>query len=116
MHTVRNRLDGGFRRLDKGSVGKALIQKRERKIYLLSDTTKSTARAMVNENSITKLGNKKMRRLFLIGALCGVMITAAFTYLFAIPANSDHWRMEIYQRGGGAYTMDMKSGRTGWKW
>ena len=71
---------------------------------------------MVNENSITKLRNKKMRRLFLIGALCGVMITAAFTYLFAIPANSDHWRMEIYQRGGGAYTMDMKSGRTGWKW
>ena len=60
--------------------------------------------------------NKKMMRLFLNGVLCGVIITAAFTYLFAIPANSDHWRMEIYQRGGGAYTMDMKSGRTGWKW
>src|SRR5438477_12604323 len=70
---------------------------------------------MVNENSITKLRNKKMRRLFLIGALCGVMITAAFTYGFAIPANSDHWRLEIYQRGGGAYTMD-KNGHTGWKW
>ena len=59
--------------------------------------------------------NKKMIRLFLNGVLCGVVITAAFTYGFAIPANSDHWRMEIYQRGGGAYTMD-KNGHTGWKW
>jgi hypothetical protein len=59
--------------------------------------------------------NKKMIRLFLNGVLCGVIITAAFTYLFAIPANSDHWRMEIYERGGGAYTMD-KDGHTGWKW
>ena len=59
--------------------------------------------------------NKKMIRLFLNGVLCGVIITAAFTYLFAIPANSDHWRMEIYERGGGAYTMD-KDGHTGWMW
>jgi hypothetical protein len=59
--------------------------------------------------------DKKMIRLFLNGVLCGVIITAAFTYLFAIPANSDHWRMEIYERGGGAYTMD-KDGHTGWKW
>ena len=44
------------------------------------------------------------------------MITAAFTYLFAIPANSDHWRMEIWKRGGAAWTMDMKNGRIGWKW
>ena len=57
-----------------------------------------------------------MKYLFLIGMLCGVVITAAVAYVFAIPANSDHWRMEIYQRGGAAYTMDMKSGRTGWKW
>ena len=55
-------------------------------------------------------------RLFSIGMLFGVMITAAFTYLFAIPANSDYWRMEIYNRGGGAWTMDMKTGHTGWKW
>jgi hypothetical protein len=47
--------------------------------------------------------------------LCGVIVTAAFTYLFAIPANSDYWRMEIYNRGGGAWTMD-KNGHTGWKW
>ena len=57
-----------------------------------------------------------MRRIFLTGTLFGVIITTVFTYVFAIPANSDHWRMEIYQRGGGAYTMDLKTGRTGWKW
>ena len=56
-----------------------------------------------------------MRRLFLIGMLCGVMITAAFTYVFAIPANSNYWRMEIYKRGGAAWTMD-KNGHFGWKW
>jgi hypothetical protein len=60
--------------------------------------------------------NRKMMRLFLLGMLCGVMITTAFTYVFAIPANSDRWRWEIWKRGGGAWTMDMKSGRTGWKW
>jgi hypothetical protein len=43
------------------------------------------------------------------------MITAAFTFVFAIPANSDHWRWEIWKRGGGAWTAD-KNGRIGWKW
>ena len=56
-----------------------------------------------------------MIRLFLIGILCGVMITAAVTYVFAIPANSDYWRMEIYKRGGAAWTVD-RTGHTGWKW
>jgi hypothetical protein len=70
---------------------------------------------MAKENGMIEYRNKKMIRLFLNGVLCGVVITAAFTYLFAIPANSDHWRMEIYERGGGAYTMD-KNGHTGWKW
>ncbi len=37
-----------------------------------------------------------MMRIFLIGMLCGVMITAAFTYAFAIPANSDYWQAEIW--------------------
>jgi hypothetical protein len=59
---------------------------------------------------------RKMGRLFLIGMLCGVMITAAFTYLFAIPANNDDWRWEIWKRGGAAWTMDMKTGKRGWKW
>ena len=62
------------------------------------------------------VSNKKMRRLFLGGMLCGVLITAVFTYVFAIPANSDHWRMEIWNRGGAAWTMDMKTGQRGWKW
>jgi hypothetical protein len=57
-----------------------------------------------------------MIRLYLIGMLCGVMITTAFTYVFAIPANSDYWRWEIWKRGGGAWTMDMRSGHRSWKW
>jgi len=44
-----------------------------------------------------------------------VMITAAVTYVFAIPANDYHWRMEIWNRGGAAWTMD-KNGHYGWKW
>ena len=51
----------------------------------------------------------------MIGMLCGVMITAAVTYVFAIPANSDYWRMEIWKRGGAAWTYD-KNGHVGWKW
>ena len=57
----------------------------------------------------------RRRRFFLIGMLCGVMITSAFTYAFAIPANSNYWRMEIWKRGGAAWTMD-KDGHFGWKW
>ena len=56
-----------------------------------------------------------MIRLFMIGMLCGVMITAAVTYAFAIPGNSDYWRMEIYKRGGAAWTVD-RTGHVGWKW
>jgi hypothetical protein len=43
------------------------------------------------------------------------MITAAVAYQLAIPANSDYWRMEIYKRGGAAWTVD-KAGHIGWKW
>ena len=56
-----------------------------------------------------------MRRIFLIGVLCGVMITAAVTLVFAIPANSFHWRMEIWNRGGGAWAFD-KNGNINWMW
>jgi hypothetical protein len=62
------------------------------------------------------VGKRKIMRIYLIGMLCGVLLATAFTYMFAVPANSDYWRMEIYKRGGGAFTMDMKTGRTGWKW
>jgi hypothetical protein len=57
-----------------------------------------------------------MMRLFLIGMLFGVMITAAVTYAFAIPANNYYWQAEIWKRGGAAWTFDMKSGQMGWKW
>jgi len=56
-----------------------------------------------------------MIRIFLIGALCGVMITAVVTYVFAIPANNDHWRWEIWERGGAVWTFD-KNGHRDWKW
>jgi hypothetical protein len=61
------------------------------------------------------MGKRKMIRLFLIGVLCGVMITAAVTVVFAIPANNYHWQMEIWKRGGAAFTSD-KNGHFGWKW
>jgi hypothetical protein len=76
---------------------------------------RSTVRAMVNENWIAKCSNRIMRRLFLTGMLFGVIITAAFTYVFAIPANNTYWRMEIWKRGGAAWTFD-KNGHSGWKW
>ena len=47
--------------------------------------------------------------------LCGVMTMAAVTLMFAIPANNFHWQMEIYNRGGAAWTVD-KNGRFGWQW
>jgi hypothetical protein len=47
--------------------------------------------------------------------LFGVMIAATVTLVFAIPANSDHWRMEIWKRGGGAWTFD-KNGKISWTW
>ena len=65
--------------------------------------------------SEVKGSGNKPRRIFLIGALCGVIITAAAAFVFAIPANSDHWRMEIWERGGAAWTFD-KNGRLSWTW
>ena len=59
-------------------------------------------------------GNK-MRRTFLVGNLCGVIMAAAVTIAFTIPANSDYWRMEIWKRGGGAWRLD-KNGRLSWMW
>ena len=56
-----------------------------------------------------------MRGIFLSGVLCGVIMAAAVTFVFAIPGNSDYWRMEIWKRGGAAWTYD-KNGHSGWKW
>jgi hypothetical protein len=47
--------------------------------------------------------------------LSGVVLAAAFTYVFAIPANNYQWRMEIWKRGGAAWTFD-KNGHFGWQW
>lgn len=58
---------------------------------------------------------RKMMRIFLIGMLCGVSIAATFTYAFAIPANDYHWQLEIFNRGGAAFTVD-KDGHRGWMW
>src|SRR5207302_2778539 len=57
----------------------------------------------------------KMIRTFLIGNLCGVIMAAAVTIAFTIPANSDYWRMEIWKRGGGAWTFE-RYGNAGWIW
>jgi hypothetical protein len=51
----------------------------------------------------------------LVGILCGVIMAAAVTFVFAIPANNDHWRVEITKRGGGAWYCD-KDGHLGWMW
>ena len=62
------------------------------------------------------VGKRKILRIFLIGMLCGVMTAAAFTYAFALPANTYYWQSEIWKRGGAVWTMDMKTGQTGWRW
>jgi len=56
-----------------------------------------------------------MMRIFLIGVLFGVMVMAAVTMEFAIPANDFHWRMEIWNRGGAAWCVD-KNGHLNWTW
>jgi hypothetical protein len=56
-----------------------------------------------------------MRRAFLGGILCGVMMAAIVTFTLAIPANNDHWRVEIVKRGGGTWCFD-KNGKLGWMW
>jgi len=53
--------------------------------------------------------------MFLVGILCGVMMAAGVTFVFAIPANNDHWRVEITKRGGGDWYFD-KNGHLGWMW
>src|SRR5260370_38277118 len=103
--TVRNRLDGELRRLDKGSVGKG-IDPEEGATYSSRVGLQNPPHAPWQKRIVQRIvSNRKMTRLFLIGMLCGVMITTAFTYVFAIPANSDYWRMEIYKRCGGAWTL-----------
>jgi len=111
-----NQLDAELRRTDKGNVGEN-IDPKER-------TSDSPLVGLRNpphapwKRTIVQwiVRNKKTMRTYLIGMLSGVMLATAFTYMFAIPANSTYWQMEIWKRGGAAWTMDMKTGHTGWKW
>ena len=64
---------------------------------------------------VREMKGYKMIRTFLIGNLCGVIMAAAVTFVFAIPGNSDYWRMEIWKRGGGAWCSD-KNGHLSWIW
>ena len=59
--------------------------------------------------------HRKMRYAFLIGILCGAMLAAAVAFALAIPANNDHWRVEITKRGGGDWSID-KEGNFHWSW
>jgi hypothetical protein len=95
-------------------VGKALVQKREQstapewhgKIWRTRSGGRRPIAARLKE---------KMIRTFLIGVLSGVIMAAAVTLAFTIPANSDYWRMEIWKRGGGAWLFD-KNGHLSWAW
>jgi len=42
-------------------------------------------------------------------------MAAAVTFTLAIPANNDHWRVEIVKRGGGTWYFD-RNGHLGWMW
>jgi hypothetical protein len=64
---------------------------------------------------VREMKGNKMIRTFLVGNLCGVIMAAAVAVVFAIPANSDYWRMEIWKRGGAAWTFD-KNGHLSWRW
>jgi hypothetical protein len=64
---------------------------------------------------IDLIEGNKMRRVFLSGILCGVIMAAAVTFTLAIPANNIHWRVEIVKRGGGTWYFD-KNGHLGWRW
>lgn len=78
--------------------------------------TSRTALMLRFDVSVTGMkGRYRAIRIFLVGVLCGVMIAAAVTFELTIPANSDYWRMEIWKRGGGAWTFD-KNGHLGWEW
>ena len=62
------------------------------------------------------VGKRKMMHIYLIGMLSGVMLAALITFVFAIPANSDYWRMQIYKRGGAEWTVDKMAISAGGGW
>jgi hypothetical protein len=58
---------------------------------------------------------KKTINVFLGGVLCGVIMAAVATFTLAIPGNNNHWRAEIFDRGGAAWSID-KDGHYHWRW
>jgi hypothetical protein len=81
----------------------------------IRDWNKSRCGASFDYKLIAENNMKKMIRFFLFGTLFGVIMAAAVTFALAIPGNSDHWREEIVDRGGGAWYFD-KHGHLGWMW
>jgi len=57
----------------------------------------------------------QMKRMFLYGTLCGVIMAADLTFSVAIPANNDRWHVEIVKRGGGTWSLD-KNDKLRWMW
>jgi hypothetical protein len=110
-----NQLDAEFRNLDKGSVGENFDPEERTSDGPLVGPRNPPHAPWKRRIVQWIVRNRKMMRLFLLGMLCGVIITAAFTYVFAIPANSTYWQTEIWKRGGAAWTAD-KNGRIGWRW
>jgi len=47
--------------------------------------------------------------------LFGVIMMGAVTFAFTIPANTFHWQMEIWKRGGAAWLFD-NQGHLSWTW
>src|SRR5262249_23964035 len=74
----------------------------------------SGCKSVGNERQIKQSVGTKIN-IFFIGMLFGVMTAAAFTYVFAIPANNYYWKTEIWRRGGAAWTFDA-NGHSAWKW
>ena len=97
---TRNQLDGEFRRTDKGSVGKG-IDPEEGATYSSRVGPQNPPHAPWQKRIVQRImRNRKMMRIFLIGALCGVIIAATFTYVFAIPANNYYWQSRHFSVGG----------------
>ena len=84
-------------------------------VRLLSPELKGRDGSEIRCSMTGMKGRYRAIRIFLVGVLCGAMIAAAVAFGLTIPANSDYWRMEIWKRGGGAWTFD-KNGHLSWSW
>ena len=56
-----------------------------------------------------------MIRVFVVGILCGVFMAAVLTVTLTIPGVDNHWRMEIWKRGGAMWLID-RNGHLSWQW